>query len=65
MKNMNVGDKIREFSNEQLACVLMCPFSTCRKNIFENTPWSYCYGCILDFLNEDSMEDVDYAKEYF
>lgn len=62
---MTNGDRIRTFSNEQLALILMCPNEAClddiecKKNDDKLLPASGKYSCIKCAYNWLNTEETD------
>lgn len=63
---MTNGDRIRTFSNEQLALALMCPVDACLTMDCEsiqikkeNGECNDCVECIYQWLNQEETNEID------
>lgn len=61
---MTNGDRVRTFSNEQLALILMCPNEACFDDIEcrKTEENNHCIRCVYDWLNAEES-DLDEEQD--
>lgn len=49
---MTNADKIRQMTDEELACYIICPYVYCQTG-----PYAQCQKCVLEWLKEEETTD--------